>query len=164
MTRCLPLLLCLLLPPAHAQTLVDRARADQVIMVHESDKAMNAAFARAQASLDEFLRDALARAPRNGNHALKVRVSDRNGTEYFWVTELQRLGTGFRGRLDNEPRLVKHVRAGQHYGFRRSEIVDWLYIDPSGRMHGNYTTCVLLKREKPDEAQVLAAQLRLRCD
>jgi uncharacterized protein YegJ (DUF2314 family) len=160
----LALLLCFSLPHVAAQTLVDRARRDEITLVGKDDLAMNQAIARAQSSLDVFLQDALARAPRNSGHAVKVRVADKRHTEFFWVVDLQRLGTAFRGRLDNAPRLVKHVRAGQHIGFKRSDIIDWLYVDPSGQMHGSFTTCVLLKKEKPEEAKALAAQLRLRCE
>lgn len=159
----LALLMCLCLPNAFAQSLVERAREDQVIVVDSGDPAMNKAFARAQGSLDGFLEDALAPAPRNTGHAVKVRITDNKNTEYFWVGDLQRRGTGFRGRLDNIPRLVKHVREGQQIGFTRKDIVDWLYIDPSGRMRGSFTTCVLLAKEKPEEARALAAQLRLAC-
>jgi len=160
----LALLLCLNLPGALAQTLVERAAQDQAIMVEAGDPAMNKAFARAQASLDGFLLDALAPAPRNTNHAVKVRVTDGDNTEYFWVDELRRAGTGFRGRLDNEPRLVKHVRLGQQIDFPRSQIVDWTYRDALGQMKGNFSTCVLLSKEKPEEARALAAQLRLNCN
>lgn len=157
-------LLCLCLPGALAQSLVERARQDEVVMVDSDDAAMTKAFARAQASLDGFVQDALAPAPRNTGHAVKVRVTEGQHTEFFWVGELRRNGADFRGRLDNEPRLVKRVRPGQQIGFKRGDIVDWLYIDPRGQMQGSFTTCVLLAKEKPQEARALAAQLRLNCE
>lgn len=149
---------------AAAQTLVERARKDEVVMVAKEDAAMNKAFARAQASLDPFLQDALAPKPRNTGHALKVRVQQGKDTEFFWVSAVRRAGTDFQGVLDNEPRLVKTLKLGQLLSFKRGDIVDWLHIDPQGQMQGSYTTCVLLAKEKPEEARALAAQLRLRCE
>jgi uncharacterized protein YegJ (DUF2314 family) len=43
------------------------------------------------------------------------------------------------------------------------EIVDWLYQDGS-TMRGNFTACVLLRREPRAEAENFMKQIGLRCD
>jgi uncharacterized protein YegJ (DUF2314 family) len=157
------LLLCLAAVGSQAQTLMERARTDQVVTMDAEDAAMKQAYARAQASLDSFLGDALSPSPRNSNHAVKVRVRDGALTEYFWVGQVRRSEQRFKGVVDNEPRLVKNVRMGQEISFAQAAIVDWLYTAPNGAMQGAFTTCVLLSREKPEEARALAAHLQLRC-
>jgi len=67
MTRsALALLLCLGWSNAAAQSLVERAREDQVVLVDSGDPAMNKAFARAQSSLDGFLQPAAAEVVQMG--------------------------------------------------------------------------------------------------
>lgn len=160
----LGVLLCLCLPGALAQTLTQRAERDEVVMVDSDDPAMNKAFARARSGLDNFLRDAASSSSTNTGHAVKVRLTDGSKTEYFWVGDVRPAGPDFTGRLDNEPRNVKTVRYGERFRFKRADIVDWLYYDPMGRMHGSFTTCVLASKEKPAEARALLQQIRLSCD
>ncbi len=157
------LLLCFAAAGSQAQTLMERARTDQIVTVDAEDAAMKQAYARAQASLDSFLGDALSSSTRNSGHAVKVRVRDGVGTEYFWVGQVRRSKQGLKGVVDNEPRLVKNVRMGQEIAFAQDAVVDWMYNAPNGAMQGAFTTCVLLSREKPEEARALAAHLKLRC-
>jgi len=160
----LAVLLCFMLPDAPAQSLKQRAMQDELVMVDRDDSAMNKAFARAGAGLDNFLRDAASPSTTNTGHAVKMRLRDGKHTEYFWVGEVRQAGKDFTGRLDNEPRNVKTVRYGERFRFKRADIADWFYYDPHGRMQGNYTTCALMTKEKPEEAKALMQHLRLRCD
>jgi uncharacterized protein YegJ (DUF2314 family) len=153
------------LPGAGAQGLVERSRQDEIVRMGNEEPAMAAAFRKARASLDEFLRIWASPPPDAGHFAVKVALSDRRETEYFWIVDFSRSGDAFRGRLGNTPRLVKHVREGQEIRFRKGEIVDWTYIDAAKRrMHGNFTACALLTREAPEEAARFREQYGLRCD
>lgn len=148
---------------AEAQSVLERARRDEVTTMSDSQPAMQRAFARARASLDQFL--TLAANPRAGARGFAVKVGVREGgtTEYFWVTPFQRSGDSFTGRLNNTPRLVSNVRAGQTLRFARSDIVDWMYVE-SDRMRGNFTACALLERETPTQRTAFQQQYGLSCD
>ncbi|HJQ57943.1 MAG TPA: DUF2314 domain-containing protein [Vineibacter sp.] len=148
-----------------AQTALESARKDDVVMVPSGNAAMAAAFKKAHETLDGFVR--LMEAPPHGtrSYAVKVRISEGNVHEYFWIGNLARNGERFSGTLNNEPRLVKKVRAGQSIRFGRDEIVDWMYIDSDKRrMVGNYTACALLTLEKPEAAAAFKKQYGLVCD
>ena len=84
--------------------------------------------------------------------------------EYLWIGKLSIEGERLSGQIDNEPRTVNTVKAGDTFTFAKADIVDWLYIDrPRRRMHGNFTGCALMAREPPKEAAALRKQLGLAC-
>lgn len=156
---------------APAQTVTDRARRDEVARVPTADSAMEAAFAKARATLDGFLTLLDEPPPNTGTYAVKLRIADPSNrkVEYFWVRGLARDGDGFSGRIDNAPRSVTNVREGQAMRFTRAEIYDWMYVDQNfinaGRsIVGNFTLCALLTREDPDEAAAMKRETGLTCD
>ena len=106
----LGVLLCLYLPGALAQTLTERVERDEVVMVDSDDAAMNKAFARARAGLDNFLRDAASPSSTNTGHAVKVRLSDGNKTEYFWVGDVRQAGPDFTACAAATPPVSWHPR------------------------------------------------------
>lgn len=146
-----------------AQTAIQRAQRDEIAMVAKGDRDMEDAFRKARASLDDFI--ALLRKPRPTitNLAVKVRVGDANGDEYFWVSRPTEKDGRFIGRLDNTPRIVKNVKEGQLISFKREEIFDWLYRE-DGKMLGNFTACALVKKEPPREAAAFKQRFKLTCD
>lgn len=159
------LLSALALPPAAAQDLVDRSRRDEIVRMQDEDPAMAAAFRKAKLTLDEFLRTAASPPANASAFAVKVPVSDDRDTEYFWIVPFSRDGDSFKGRLGNAPRLVRHVREGQEIRFSKSQIVDWLYVDVAKRrMHGNFTACALLTKERKEEAAKFRKLYGLECD
>lgn len=126
---------------------------------------MRKAFEQARATLPEFFRIAKAPPPGTTNYALKVAISDGRNTEYFWVNQFTETTNGFSGVLNNEPRLVKTYAFGERITFRRSQIVDWTYVDKTARkMHGNFTACALLTKEPPAEAEAFKRQVGLSCN
>lgn len=148
---------------AGAESLLDRAKRDEIAHVAKDDADMAAAMRKARESLPEFLKLAAAPRPTTRGFAVKVAVWEADDTEFFWITPFRQRNNEFYGRINNTPRLVKKVRLGQAITFKEDEIVDWLYQD--GRaMRGNYTACVLLKREPRAEAEKFMKQLGLRCD
>jgi uncharacterized protein YegJ (DUF2314 family) len=148
---------------ALTETLLERAKRDGIAYVEKDDAEMAAAMRRARETLPEFLK--LARAPRPTMRAfaVKVAVSEADDTEFFWIAPFEQRNDQFTGRINNAPQLVKKVKFGQTIAFKEEEIVDWLYQD-GGAMRGNFTACVLLKREPRDEAEKFMKQLGLRCD
>ncbi len=158
------LLLCAAYSVA-ADTISDRASTDQVEMVASDDPHMRNAFAKAKATLDDFLQ--LYRNPKENTKwfSVKVGFSDDNYTEYFWIESFSENDGQFQGTVGNEPRLVKHITAGEAVTFEKSEIVDWLYLDTAdNRMMGNFTACAMLRNTPPEEAAQFKASYGLECD
>jgi uncharacterized protein YegJ (DUF2314 family) len=117
----------------------------------------------ARETVADLLKLARAPRPKTRGFAVKVAVVENEEAEYFWIAPFQPGKAGFTGEINNAPQLVKNVKLGQTITFQENEIVDWLY-DDGGRMMGNYTACVLLKREPKQEAQAFMKQFGLRCD
>lgn len=150
---------------AQSQNITKRAEADQVVMMKDEEQAMKLAFAKARSSLDQFL--VLAKKPpsKTGSYTVKIGVRDGKYTEYFWIGDFAQTENEFSGRIDNEPALVKNVKYGQIYRFKKAEIVDWMYIDSGEkRMVGNFTTCALLTKESKQDADEFKKQYGLSCD
>lgn len=131
---------------------------DKSTAVREDDAAMNKAMAEARATLDEFT--ARLRDPKPGDDAfsVKVKVTDENGTEHFWASDVQVVGSGFQAVIDNDPNIVKSVKLGQTVKVTRDEVSDWMYMT-NGKMIGNRTLRVLLSRMPNEEADALKKEV-----
>ncbi|MDH3286337.1 MAG: DUF2314 domain-containing protein [Betaproteobacteria bacterium] len=149
----------------HARSRAERAKTDES-PAPKVDPAMERAFSRARARLDEFLELARIPPPHLRGFALKVGIKEEpEVVEYFWINDFIQSGDSFEGKINNRPLLVKHVRAGQAYEFQRADVVDWTYIDSEmRRIHGNFTACVLLHRKPPDLAVELRQKFGLDCE
>jgi len=145
------------------QSVLARAKRDEAFLVTKEDSAMAAARNKARATLAQFLATARQPTPGMKNFALKVRVSDSNGVEYFWVTGFTANGGRFSGKIDNTPRMVRSVSAGQIIQFSEGEITDWMYMD-GGKMKGNYSACALLQREPKDQQDAVKNRFGLNCE
>ena len=156
----------LLLPTdASSESLNDRVKRGEVSTMPSSSPAMAAAFRKAQATLDDFLKIAGDPPAGAASFALKVRISEEQRREYLWVAPFHPEPGGFSGKLDNQPRLVRNVRAGQELKFKRSDVVDWMYYDASKkRMYGNFTACAQLTREPPQDQVKFKAKYGLECE
>ena len=148
-----------------AQSLAERAKADELVFMGDKEPAMQRAFSQARASLDDFLRKAKNPAAGTTSYGLKVGVREGTSVEYFWLVDFIQSQDGFVGTISNEPRMVKTVRYGQRYTFAREHIVDWVYVDRNQRrMMGNFTACALLTKEPASEAEAVKKQYGLQCD
>jgi uncharacterized protein YegJ (DUF2314 family) len=148
---------------ARAETLLERAERDGIAYVAKDDAEMAAAMRKAREGLAEFLKLARSPRPTMRGFAVKVAITEGDETEFFWIAPFTQLKNEFSGEINNTPQLVKKVKLGQKITFKEDEIVDWLYQD-GGRMRGNFTACVLLRREPPKEAEKFMKQFGLRCD
>lgn len=126
-------------------------RPDEVVMVSETDAAMNSAIERARSSLDEFLSIFNSKPEGTSGFKLKVELTDSNGSEHFWVIPFKQSGVGFEGTLANEPMIVKGYKLGQTIRFTRENISDWGYVK-NGRQVGSFTVCFLLKSAPKEQA------------
>lgn len=130
-----------------------------------NDPQMQNAYEKARKSLDYFLGVAKSPPPDTQGFALKVGVKDEDLTEFFWVYPFNQEEDGFSGRINSEPELVDNVFKGEVIEFDRKQIVDWTFEDTETNiMHGNYTGCVLLEREAPENAAQFQELYGLDCD
>jgi len=131
---------------------------DKVVMVPSDDKAMAKAITRARETLDMYWAAADNPKGRKG-FAVKVKISDKNGSEHFWLKAVKRTKSGFEGIIANTPAMVKKVKEGQLYAFKKPEISDWMYFE-NRKIIGGFTIRVLADRMPKDQAaqfkQVLA--------
>ena len=166
MLRCISILLmgaAAIVAPLSAQTLQDKVDRDQTLRTPDGDPDMAAAWKQARATLAAFL--ALADAPRPSTSAFAVKVGIPVGpqrSEYFWISPFTHANGRFSGRIDNEPEFAKRVKLGDTITFGEDEIVDWLYLE-DGHMRGNFTACVLFRREPREQAQAVIAKYGMDC-
>ena len=130
------------------------SKKDRVVEVESGDQEMTAAIAKAQETLPEFWR--IFGKPEHGesDFSLKVAITDANGTEHFWATELERRDGKTLGTINNDPNTVKSVKLGDRVEIPEADISDWLYMK-KGKMVGNATLKALFKEMPPEEVEKL---------
>ena len=131
---------------------------DRVVNVEGDDAEMNAAMATARSKLPEFWQRFDNPVPNESIFAIKVKVTDPNGTEHFWASELHKKDGKIFGAIDNDPNIVKSVSLGQVIEIPEADISDWTYTRDK-KMHGNYTLRVLLKTLPVAQADELKKML-----
>jgi uncharacterized protein YegJ (DUF2314 family) len=150
------------LTPSAAQSLTDKAERDELAIVPDNDPVMAAAMRKARASLSAFLTTAASPSATMQGFAVKVAVREGRNTEYFWIHPFERKSDRFSGQLNNTPRSVRNVKAGQTITFSEKEIVDWTYMDGTA-MKGNYTACALLASAPRQERETFYKKFGLDC-
>jgi uncharacterized protein YegJ (DUF2314 family) len=136
---------------------------DKTILVQDANVRMQLAIQKAKRELPLFLQERAN--PSSTARDFKVKVAFQSGTtvEHMWVTPFRPNGSGFEGKLKNQPNLVTSLQWGQDVKFEREQISDWAYIK-NGIQYGHFTTCVVLLHEGKENAQQKAKELGLRCD
>lgn len=141
-----------------------KAKEEEVVEINDRDPAMQAAFKKARASLDEFFKVVSAGDPTNDAPSLRIKVEDGGTTEYVWVHPFERDGKDFKGKANNIPSKLKKLAIGGPLRFKRDDIVDWTYFDVKARvMHGNFTTCAQLAKAPANEVAQLKKAYGLDC-
>lgn len=125
------------------------------IMYLDNDAGMNAAISEARRTLPVFWDRAVDAD--TSRQLLKVGLeADDGSTEFIWMSQVERTGDGFRGVLNNQPRMIAGAARGAVVTFKDDQIIDWAY-EARGRLWGAYTQRVMLD-DLPADA---AAQQRL---
>ncbi|MGL4242427.1 MAG: DUF2314 domain-containing protein [Beijerinckiaceae bacterium] len=155
-------------PPAPVRDTAD----ENVKQVDADHPLMKAARQRAQDGLDEFLSIASKPPPGARGFMLKVALKADGQTENIWVGALERrvrkkffitTSESFSGRLGNEPVIVKGRKMGDRVSFSRSDIRDWMYQTPEGRMAGNASACAIAAANGQAMVEKLSRQYGLDC-
>ncbi len=128
---------------------------DPIIGFEETDPQMSAAIKNAHRTLPHFYRQAQGKLS-SGEFTVKVAFPvEGGGNEHIWVSLLARSGKNMEGRLLNNPVNVPY-KIDQKVEFTESSLSDWSYWGSDGKLHGNYTTRVML----PHLSAADAAQMR----
>jgi len=125
---------------------------DGTINIKRDDAEMTAAIARARASLPQFWKVFDRRERGESDFALKVGITDGNGTEHFWANEIARTNGQTMGTINNDADIVKKVKLGDRIVIPEADISDWTYMR-DGKMVGNYTLRVLFKKMSASEVE-----------
>jgi uncharacterized protein YegJ (DUF2314 family) len=144
-----------------AQTAGARAEDDpNVVNVPITNADMNAAIAKARATLPAFWAAYEAPKPSETDHGLKVRFPTPRGTgEHIWVADVKRLANGsYSGRLGNRPQYLPGKSEGDLVEFKDSDISDWMFMR-NGKIVGGETIKLLLKTMPKADADALRAKM-----
>ena len=126
---------------------------ETIIGVKPDDSAMNAAKARAIATLPDFYAHMAAPRDDESQFMLKFDILSGVEAEYVWANELTRSGGSMTGVLINQPAYTDD-KLGDRVTIAEADIIDWAYF--KGRiLQGGYTNRVLLDLLPPDEAEEL---------
>ena len=134
-----------------------RYRAGGVVMVAEDDEEMKRAITEARAGMAQFF--AVLDAPTAGDDsfALKVKITDDNGSEHLWLKDVKREEGRLEGTIDNTPTVVGCVEMGERITVDEAKITDWGYFH-AGQGQGFYTVRALLKNLSKRERDGLNRQ------
>ncbi len=128
------------------------SKSDKVYLVSKDDAEMNEAIAKARETLPQFWQS--FKHPQIGEYgfSLKVKITDKNEVEHFWVVDIQQKDGELYGTINNDPEKVRSVKIGDRIQIPTQDISDWTYLR-NHKMVGNYTLRLLVKRMSPDEAE-----------
>jgi uncharacterized protein YegJ (DUF2314 family) len=131
---------------------------DKTIDVKADDPEMEKAKATARTRLPEFWEKFKERKSGETDFALKVRIEDKHGVEFFWATDLVRRNGKLFGTINNDPNTVQSVKFGQEIEIPDKAIADWMYLRED-KIYGNFTLRPLLKKMSKRQADALRTQL-----
>ena len=130
------------------------SRKDKVVNVEDDDPEMVAAIAEARKTLPQFWQVFEKRERGESKFALKVRITDKKGTEHFWASDIERRDGKMIGTINNDPNIVASVKLGDRIEIPEADISDWLYMR-DGKMVGNRTLKPLFKSMPAAEVKQL---------
>lgn len=131
-------------------------RESSIVSVRSADDEIENAIASARNSLPDILERFIAGELEA--FTVKVRISDGQNTEHFWLSDPKYQDGTFTGTIEAEPQSVSGVTEGQVYEASIDDVTDWMHLR-DGLMHGNYTLRVLLPRMPKQEAEKYSAHL-----
>ncbi|MEM0897259.1 MAG: DUF2314 domain-containing protein [Verrucomicrobiota bacterium] len=121
-----------------------------------NESEMDAAIEKAKATVGDFV-EALAIGEAD-EFSIKAPISDSNGTEHFWISDVAYADGKFTGLIANDPGVVKNVEYGQSWSVEKNEISDWMFM--RGEMiHGGFTIEALLASYPEEEANLMRSKL-----
>ena len=146
-------LLVLMLPAcSHPKsTPAKNSEEGNLVHVNKEDAAMNAAIAKAKATIGDFVQAFHAAKP--GTSEFFVKKPYRNpgdGAEHMWIRVDEEKDGVIKGVVANEAEETKEVKLGDAVVLNLSEISDWKYQDGK-KLIGGYTVRYFFERMNPQE-------------
>lgn len=131
----------------------DKKLSDKGVMqFSKRDSEMNAAIAKAQGSVQEFVARLQKPQPGDKGFSVKAPIVDGDHTEHFWLVDVRVEGTNFVGKVSNEPEMVKTVKFGDRYTIPIAAATDWMYTS-SGKLVGGQTVRVMFRQLPKDQQE-----------
>lgn len=128
------------------------AQQDKTVAVTEDDPAMNAAIAKARATLPEFWNKFQSPSQREQNFAVKIEIEDAGLSEHFWCVDIKLEADRRTCAIGNEPEFVKTVTYGQRVDIDPDTISDWMFYRDD-RIIGGQTIRALIPKLSSAEAE-----------
>jgi uncharacterized protein YegJ (DUF2314 family) len=146
--------------PSFFRRLFETGGDPEVIGVQSADAEMNAAIARARATLVTFWASYDAPYALEDGHCLKVQFAyAANKFEHIWMAEVKEIEPGrYSGRFANDPRDLPGKHAGDVAEFEEADITDWMFMR-NDKIVGGETMRPLLKSMPKADAEALRARL-----
>jgi uncharacterized protein YegJ (DUF2314 family) len=136
----------------------------EIVHINESDPAMQEAFKKAQTTFDDFLKTVKLSPKIVHVASLKLAVHDGMTTDYVWLLPFEQTADGFKGTVNSLAVKIAKIQVNDELHFKRADVVDWMYIGADDkRMHGNFTTCVLLRHAPAQDVSEMKVRYGLDC-
>ena len=121
---------------------------DGITRVAPEDAELEAVARKARARLEELRPrvDAGSRPPEQLLLKAGFRT-DRGSLEFMWLEVSSWEAGKWRGTLANEPDDVSSLRMGSPVAVPADEVVDYLYMSPSGAREGGESSLILMRRQ-----------------
>lgn len=120
---------------------------ENVAKVAPDDPAITAAVGRARATVGELVRRVENPPAAQQYLAAKVELVEGDSHENLWVTGLRLQDGVLHGTLDNDPVLLRQVKAGDPVRVSPDSVSDWMAVDRAA-VCGGFTTRILAPREE----------------
>ncbi len=130
-----------------------------------NDAEMQAAYSKAQDGLDYFLELAAKPPAETQGFAIKARILEGEREEFFWLYPFEASPEGLAGRVNDDPKELLKLFKGDIVVFVREDVIDWTFGGTRlDNMHANFTGCVELQRQAPENARQFQQLFGLDCD
>lgn len=121
---------------------------DEVTLLKHDEK-LEAASDRAKAKIPELRKLFLAGLPLNTHLLIKFPFDSQDGQrEWMWVEITKWKGDNIDGLLQNDPRFVMTLKAGQKVSKNINDMFDYILYKPDGSQEGNETGKIIMESQR----------------
>ena len=114
-----------------------------ILEVSDDDPLMKHAVQQARENWPRFVAAYEERA--GENFSVKAPITREGNTEFIWISVTSLEGERIYGELGNEPGNLGSLKLGSKVSVLVSDLNDWCYLDPQGKMAGGFTVEVVQK-------------------
>lgn len=131
----------------------------EVVQVPNSDATMDAAIAKAKATLPVFFARLAAPQPGDQSFAVKIRYPTKGANgEHIWASQVVEKDGMVTATISNQPEEIPDLKMGQRVTVPTDRITDWMYIRDS-KIIGGQTIRAMLPFMPPAQAAQYKAML-----